>query len=39
MSSMPDTGWLFLYTPIPSLVTLYFVTYRHDLGRIAKPFQ
>jgi hypothetical protein len=35
---MSDTGWLFLYTPIPYLAALYFAAYRHDLGRIAKPF-
>ena len=36
---MPDTGWLFLYTPIPYLVAMYLVAYRHDLGRLAKPFR
>ena len=39
MSSMPDTAWLFLYTPIPYLAAMYFVAYRHDLGRLARPFR
>ena len=39
MSSMPDTGWLFLYTPIPYLAAMYLVAYRHDLGRLARPFR
>ncbi|MDE1852739.1 MAG: hypothetical protein KGI38_03205 [Thaumarchaeota archaeon] len=36
---MPDTGWLFLYTPIPYLAAMYLVAYRHDLGRLARPFR
>jgi hypothetical protein len=36
---MLDTGWLFLYTPIPYLTAMYLVAYRHDLGRLAKPFR
>ena len=39
MSSMPNTGWLFLYTPIPYLAAMYLVAYRHDLGRLARPFR
>ena len=35
---MVNPGWLFLYTPIPYLAGLYFAAYRHDLGRIGKPF-
>ena len=35
---MTDSGWLFLNTPVPYLVAMYFVAYRHDLGRIARPF-
>ena len=36
---MPETNWLFLYTPIPYLAAMYFVAYRHDLGRLARPFR
>ena len=36
---MTDSGWLFLYTPVPYLAAMYLVTYRHDLGRLAKPFR
>jgi hypothetical protein len=36
---MTDVGWLFLYTPVPYLAALYLVVYRHDLGRLAKPFR
>ena len=35
---MPDFRWLFLDTPFPYLVAMYFVAYRHDLGRLLKPF-
>ena len=36
---MINTAWLFLYTPVPYLAAMYLVTYRHDLGRLAKPFR
>ena len=36
---MTDSGWLFLYTPVPYLVAMYLLAYRHDLGRLAKPFR
>ncbi|MDG7009138.1 MAG: hypothetical protein JRN06_13090 [Nitrososphaerota archaeon] len=36
---MTDFAWLFLYTPVPYLAAMYLVTYRHDLGRLAKPFR
>jgi hypothetical protein len=36
---MTDTGWLFLYTPIPYLAAMYLAAYRHDLGRLFKPFR
>ncbi len=36
---MTDSGWLFLYTPIPYLVAMYLAAYRHDLGRIASRVQ
>ena len=35
---MFDTSWLFLVTPLPYLPAMYFVAYRHDLGRLVKPF-
>ena len=35
---MPDIRWLFLDTPVPYLAAMYFVAYRHDLGRLLKPF-
>ena len=35
---MTDSGWLFLYTPLPYLGAMYFLAYRHDLGRIVRPF-
>ena len=35
---MTDSGWLFLNTPLPYLAAMYFLAYRHDLGRIARPF-
>ena len=35
---MPDTGWIFLYTPIPYLAAMYLIAYRHDLVRVARPF-
>ena len=35
---MTDSGWLFLNTPLPYLGAMYFLAYRHDLGRIARPF-
>jgi hypothetical protein len=35
---MLDTSWLFLDTPIPYLTAMYLVAYRHDLGRLARPF-
>lgn len=36
---MTDSGWLFLYTPIPYLIAMYLAAYRHNLGRITKPVQ
>ena len=36
---MTDSGWLFLNTPLPYLGTMYFIAYRHDLGRIIRPFR
>ncbi len=36
---MTDSNWLFLYTPIPYLVAMYVVAYRHDLARLVKPFR
>ncbi len=36
---MTDSGWLFLNTPLPYLGAMYFLAYRHDLGRIARPFR
>jgi len=36
---MTDSGWLFLYTPIPYLITMYLAAYRHDLGRISSRIQ
>ena len=35
---MTDTGWLFLNTPLPFLGAMYYLAYRHDLGRIVRPF-
>lgn len=35
---MISTNWLFLNTPIPYLVAMFFVAYRHDLGRAVRPF-
>ena len=35
---MTDTGWLFLNTPLPYLGVMYFLSYRHDLGRVVRPF-
>ena len=35
---MVNTNWLFLNTPIPYLAAMYFVAYKHDLGRLVKPF-
>ncbi|MDG7016072.1 MAG: hypothetical protein JRM82_01710 [Nitrososphaerota archaeon] len=35
---MSDSGWLFLYTPVPYLVAMYLVAYRHDPASLAKPF-
>ena len=34
---MPDS-LLFLDTPLPYLAAMYFIAYRHDLGRVARPF-
>jgi hypothetical protein len=34
-----DFGWLFFYTPLPYLAAMYFIAYRHDLARLAKPFR
>lgn len=31
--------WFFAYTPLPWLVAMYVAAYRHDLGRLAKPFR
>jgi hypothetical protein len=36
---MTDTGWLFLYTPAPYLAAMYLGAYRHDLGRLFRPFR
>ena len=36
---MTDSGWLFLNTPLPYLGAMYFLAYRHDLGRVVKPFR
>jgi hypothetical protein len=36
---MTDSGWLFLYTPIPYLVAMYLAAYRHDLVRISSRVQ
>ncbi len=36
---MTDSNWLFLYTPIPYLIAMYFAAYRHDLARLVKPFR
>lgn len=30
---------LFLYTPIPYFLLIYFMVYRHDLGRALHPFR
>jgi hypothetical protein len=35
---LTDSGWLFLNTPLPYLGAMYFLAYRHDLGRIVEPF-
>jgi len=35
---LTDANWLFLNTPLPYLGAMYFLAYRHDLGRIARPF-
>ncbi|MDG7016571.1 MAG: hypothetical protein JRM82_04255 [Nitrososphaerota archaeon] len=35
---MPDIRWLFLDTPIPYLAAIFFIAYRHDLGRLLRPF-
>ena len=35
---MPDIRWLFLDTPIPYLAAICFIAYRHDLGRLLRPF-
>ncbi|MDG6988087.1 MAG: hypothetical protein JRN21_02045 [Nitrososphaerota archaeon] len=35
---MTDSGWLSLNTPLPYLGAMYFLAYRHDLGRIASSF-
>jgi len=35
---LADSGWLFLNTPLPYLGAMYFLAYRHDLGRIVRPF-
>ena len=36
---MPDFSWLFLHTPFPWLAAMFFVAYRHDLGRMFRPFR
>ena len=36
---MTDSGWLFLNTPLPYLGAMYFLAYRHDLGRAVRPFR
>lgn len=36
---MADLSWLFLYTPIPYLATMYVVAYKNDLGRISRPIR
>ena len=35
---MTDQSWLFLFTPVPYLAAMYFVAYRYDIARLAKPF-
>ncbi|MDV3277099.1 MAG: hypothetical protein LYZ69_01360 [Nitrososphaerales archaeon] len=35
---MDYLSWVFVYTPLPWLAAMYTVAYRHDLGRVAKPF-
>jgi hypothetical protein len=36
---MTDQSWLFLHTPIPYLVAMYFSAYRRDLGKTARRVQ
>ncbi|MDV3277444.1 MAG: hypothetical protein LYZ69_03130 [Nitrososphaerales archaeon] len=36
---MSDISWLFGYTPLPWLVAMYVVAYRHDLSRIRSPLR
>ena len=36
---MLDSGWFFLYTPVPWLALMYVAAYRHDVFRIARPFR
>jgi len=35
---LSDVTWLFVYTPFPWLAALYIAAYKHDLGRMVKPF-
>jgi hypothetical protein len=37
--SMTDSSLFFLYTPVPYLIAMYLVAYRHDLTRVSKPFR
>ena len=36
---MVGSDWLFLYSPIPYLIVMYIAAYRHDLGRVTRPFR
>jgi hypothetical protein len=36
---MTDTGWLFVYTPVPYLAAMYLGAYRQGLGRLFRPFR
>ena len=36
---MLDSGWFFLYTPVPWLALMYAGAYRHNLSRFVKPFR
>ena len=36
---MVGSDWLFLYSPIPYLIVMYIAAYRHDLGRLTRPFR
>lgn len=36
---MNGVGWLFVYTPLPWLASMYVAAYRHELSRFTKPFK